>query len=117
MTLASQIISNSHRNKESLSDKWTIIPIGGIDKVVPLINLLRSNNLKIAIFMDVSENHNQRVKNILRLKFLKQRNIITIGKILDINTKVDIEDLFTDSSYLNLINESYSSEWLCCRRI
>ena len=60
--------------------------------------------------MNVSENHNQRVKNILRLKFLKQRNIITIGKILDINTKVDIEDLFTDSSYLNLINESYSSE-------
>lgn len=110
ITLASQIISNSYKDKENLSDKWTIIPIGGIDKVIPLINVLNANNLKIAIFMDVSEHHDQRVKNILKFRFLKKKNIITIGNILDVQTKVDIEDLFTKSSYLNLINKSYSPE-------
>ena len=114
LKLASQLIENHYSDKTYLSNKWAIIPVGGVDKIPPFLSLMRGNDLRVAIFMDVSNGHKQKVNNILKSKLLKKSSIKTVGDILGTGVKADIEDLFTDTSYLNLINKSYHNELKEC---
>ncbi len=108
LSLSSHLLSS--KGKTGLSKRWTIVPTGGIDKIPAFVSLMGSNGLNIAILMDMSTNHNQKINNLLRLKLLEKKNIITVGGLLGTNQNADIEDLFTPESFLKLISLSYKNE-------
>lgn len=108
LKVATYLLQSDER--EGLSDNWTIVPTGGIDKIPSFVSLMGGNGLRIAIFMDVSERNSQRIGNLLKLKLLEKNSILTVGKVLENDQQADMEDLFSDSSYLKLVNLSYKKQ-------
>jgi len=89
-----------------LDPKWVITPVGGADKISTFVSLLGSNNLNIAVLMDVAKKDRQRIDNLIAKSILGQNNLIQIGEFVERND-ADIEDLFDPSFYLTLFNGAY----------
>jgi hypothetical protein len=99
----------SSQKREALSDKWTITPVGGSDKVPTFVALLGAQKgLKIATLIDFQTKDRQTIENLYKKKLLKKQNVLTFA---DFNKtlEADIEDLFGVNFYLRLVNGEYSS--------
>jgi hypothetical protein len=107
LNLASQVLQ--HENLIGLRDEWTIVPVGGADKVATFVSLLGAQGLNLAVFMDVSSGDQQRFQTILKNKLMVKKNLLTVGAVLD-RDEADIEDLFSVDAYLKLVSRSYSNE-------
>ena len=51
---------------EGLDDRWTVVPVGGADKLSTFVTLLGGNQLDVVALMDVSAKDEQRVDNLLK---------------------------------------------------
>lgn len=95
--------------RESLSEKWTITPVGGSDKVPTFVALLGAQKgLKIATLIDFQTKDRQTIENLYKKKLLKKQNVLTFA---DFNKtpEADIEDMFGVDFYMRLINGEYYS--------
>ena len=100
----STILSDS--NRESLSNKWVITPVGGADKLVTFVSLIGANELNICVLRDVSNRDKQRVENLTKHSFLNRNSIIQLNEFVD-KQEADIEDLFSIEEYLSLVKAAY----------
>ena len=96
--------------REGLRDDVTIVPVGGLDKVVSFISLLRGSKLKIACLLDTFNNAKgaQRLDGLIESKIIKDKNVrffdeFAGGRI----TKADIEDLFEKEEFLKIFKEAF----------
>jgi|LGOV01.1.fsa_nt_gb predicted ATP-dependent endonuclease of OLD family len=92
-----------------LDEKITIVPVGGLDKVVTFISLLSSSKLKIACLLDTFNNQKgkQRVDDLIKTKIIKQNNILTFDLFLKDNKFADIEDIFEKDEYIDMFNKTF----------
>jgi hypothetical protein len=98
------------RNREGLSEAWTITPVGGSDKVPTFVSLLGSQkNLKLATLIDFQKKDKQTIENLYKKKLLEKRNVRTFAEFTG-GSEADIEDMFDSSFYLGLINSEYVTE-------
>ncbi len=96
-------------NREDLSQKWTITPVGGADKVPTFVALLGSQKgLKIATLIDIKIKDIQSIENLYKRKLLKKKFVFTF-KDFCLKKEADIEDMFGLDFYLKLVNAEYSS--------
>ena len=104
-----QVLSDlaAMQGKSGLDPRWVIVPVGGADKVSPFVSLYGANQLDIAVLMDISSKDQQRIQNLQAHNLLKQKNLIQIGEFTG-SKEADIEDLFTPSFYLHLVNGTYA---------
>ena len=105
-----QVISDYFKNdckREFLNEKWSFVPVGGVD-LVPTFVALLGNHLDVTVVIDSQKGGNQKLRKILEQGILKANKIITIGAILRL-TEADIEDLFDPKEYLELYNIAFSS--------
>ncbi len=100
----SAILSSEER--EVLSDKWVITPVGGADKLATFVSLIGANELNVCVLMDISKKDEQRVDNLIRNHFLDRNKIIQLNEFVD-EKEADIEDLFTEEEYLSLVGSAY----------
>lgn len=95
--------------REGLSEKWTITPVGGADKVptfVALIGAQYSQNL--ATLIDIVKGTEQTIENLYKKKLLAKKKVLTYADFT--GTKyADAEDMFEVDFYLGLVNEEYKS--------
>lgn len=93
-------------NLEGLNDKFTIVPVGGLDKVSTFISLLRGSDLNVVCLLDTFKDPKGQVKfnNLLQLKIIKQKNVHFFNDFVDSQEISEIEDLFLPSDYLKLYN-------------
>lgn len=103
--LTSQILEQN--DKKGLSADWTVVPVGGADKIAAFVSLLGAQGLNLAVFMDATANDKQKFQSILANKLMLKKNLITVGSVLG-KTDADVEDLFSVSAYLKLVNLSYA---------
>jgi predicted ATP-dependent endonuclease of OLD family len=97
------------QGKESLSDKWTITPVGGADKVPTFVALLGAqHSLNIATLIDLQKKDHQTIDNLYKKKLLKKQNVLTFADFTG-TPEADIEDFFEVSFYLNLVNAEYAA--------
>ncbi len=104
-----QVISDYFKNdgkREFLNEKWSFVPVGGVD-LVPTFVALLGNHLDVTVVIDSQKGGNQKLKKIVEQGILKANKIITIGAILRL-TEADIEDLFDPKEYLELYNIAFS---------
>ena len=98
---------DSH-GREKLSDKWTITPVGGADKVPTFIALLGSQKgLKIATLIDFQKKDRQSIENLYKKKLLKKQNVLTFSDFTGAS-EADIEDMFGLDFYLRIVNAEYT---------
>jgi len=96
--------------RESLSDKWTITPVGGSDKVPTFIALLGAQKgLKIATLIDLQKKDQQTIDNLYKKKLLKKQNVLTFADFTG-TSEADIEDMFGIVFYLKIVNAECAAD-------
>ncbi len=94
----------------SLSDEWTITPVGGSDKVPTFVSLLGSqNNLNIATLIDFQKKDEQKISNLFKKKLLDKKKVLTFADFVT-NDEADIEDVFDFDFYVELLNLEYKKD-------
>jgi hypothetical protein len=96
--------------RTSLSGKWTITPVGGADKVPTFVALMGAQRgMKIATLLDIQKKDRQTIENLYKRKLLRKQNVLTYSTFTG-SLEADIEDMFGDQFYLELINGEYASD-------
>lgn len=104
------------KGKIALKTNITIVPCGGLDKVVTFISLLGANKLKMAVFHDYHGTPDQRLLDIMREKMISSKQVMDASQFRDISKigvssqPSDTEDLFEPATYLDYFNKAYESQ-------
>jgi hypothetical protein len=102
--------------KTALRDDVTIVPAGGLDKVVTFIALLGASGLKLAVLHDYRGAPEQSLMDLVKQKIISQKAILNVSQFRDVKKPgvtgqpSDIEDLFEVDQYLEQFNEAYSKQ-------
>ena len=96
--------------RASLSNSWTITPVGGSDKVPTFVALLGSQKgLKVATLIDIQKKDVQSIENLFKKRLLDKSHVLTFGDFSG-KAESDIEDMFEDAFYLDMVNEEYKNQ-------
>lgn len=95
--------------KTGLDQKITIVPVGGMDKVVTFISLLRGNKLSIGCLLDTVKDPKSkaRLNDLIDQKIISQNKLKFFDEFLPDFNQADIEDIFAKEDYLKFYNEAY----------
>lgn len=94
----------------SLDSRWTLTPVGGVDKVPTFVALFGAQEgLRIATLLDLQKKDQQKVENLYKQQLLKQNHVLTFADFTG-TKEADIEDMFDPQFYLNLVNAEYASQ-------
>jgi len=108
ITAISSILEKAGRAK--LDPKWTITPIGGIDKTPAFVSLFSSQKtMKLAVLIDFQSKDKQLIENLYKKNLIKKTNVKTFADFNN-NQESDIEDLFEPSFYIKLMNAEYKKD-------
>ncbi|MDD3563048.1 MAG: AAA family ATPase [Candidatus Cloacimonetes bacterium] len=108
LTAVSSILEKS--GKTYLDSRWTITPVGGIDKVPAFVSLFGSQKaLKLAVLIDFQSKDEQMIESLYIKKLIKRSNIITFSDFVDAKD-ADIEDLFDPEFYIKVVNKEYEKD-------
>ncbi len=94
------------RNREGLSNQWTICPVGGIDKISSFAALFGANALRIAVVTDFHDGDKAKVRSLKEGRLLKAGCVFTASEYVDAD-QADIEDLLGRDNYLALVDSAY----------
>lgn len=94
------------RGNAYLNEKWSLVPVGGID-LIPTFVALLGTHLDITVLVDSQKKGHQKLSHLANEGYLSRKRIITIGQILQ-KKYADIEDLFSASDYLYIYNQAFS---------
>lgn len=94
--------------REGLRDGWTIVPVGGADKI-PTFAALLGARLDVTILLDSNGTANQRLMDLAEEGILDPNRIITVGSVTG-TKRADIEDLFEASEYVTLYNAAFGAD-------
>ncbi len=95
--------------REGLDKRWTICPVGGIDKVSSFVALFSANALNVAVFTDFHKGQKKKVQSLKEMKLLKRGAVFTADMFVD-GDEADIEDLIGRPAYVRLVNKAYGLE-------
>jgi predicted ATP-dependent endonuclease of OLD family len=107
-----QVVSSvlERAGREGLSQKWTITPVGGSDKVPTFVALIGSQKgLRIATLIDIQKKDQQSVENLYKRKLLKKNHVLTFAEFTETG-EADIEDMFDVDFLLMMINGEFKSD-------
>ncbi|MGX4657379.1 ATP-dependent nuclease [Micromonospora sp. SCSIO 07396] len=93
------------KGKIALDPRWTITPVGGLDKIPTFVALLGGSDLNVTVLMDVAAGGNQKLTNMVQRGLLPKEQLIPLTDITG-TAEADIEDLFETGWYLKLLKES-----------
>lgn len=92
-----------------LSQKWTITPVGGSDKVPTFVALIGvQTHLNVAVLVDYQKKDRQTIENLYKKKLLSKMKVLTYADFVR-SEEADIEDMFDPEFYLRLVNNEYGT--------
>jgi predicted ATP-dependent endonuclease of OLD family len=111
LTIMSDLLRNM--GKESLNEKFTIVPVGGLDKVATFISLLRGNNLNIVCVLDtfIDQKGQTRIKDLVFDKIIKESNVLFFHEFTGPIKPAELEDMFEKREYLEWFNSEYKKDY------
>lgn len=96
------------KNRISLNEKITIVPTGGLDKIITFIALLGANNLSISVLHDYEGKSNQKLEELIKSKIVHPKAIKHTSMYTEYNDKPsDIEDLLSNKIYIDYFNKTF----------
>ncbi|BAW79549.1 hypothetical conserved protein [Candidatus Nitrosoglobus terrae] len=103
-----QMMSNAlqSRQREYLDmTRWTICPMGGLDKVASFASLFAGNRLNIVVFCDFGKGDRSKIERLRQSQILESSRIL-IATNFSGKDKSDVEDLFGAKLYCDLVNQA-----------
>lgn len=95
------------RAREGLSEKWTVCPSGGIDKIAPFVRLFGGNRINVAVLSDIANGDKNKIENLKRAEILKAGHFFTCGDFMD-QAEADVEDIFDIDLFVQILNKTYA---------
>jgi len=92
--------------REGLRDKWTICPVGGIDKICSFAALFAANALRIAVVTDFHDGDKKKIRSLRESQILRSGSVFTAADYVD-GDQADIEDILGRDNYFALVDEAY----------
>ena len=94
-------------DSNGLDDRWSPIPVGGVD-LVPTFVALLGNHLDITVLVDAQKTRHQKLSRLVNQGIIQSARIVTIGQVIG-KAEADVEDLFTIGEYLWLYNAAFGA--------
>jgi hypothetical protein len=104
------------KGRNGLRDDVTIVPTGGLDKVVTFVSLLGASGLKIVVLHDYRGVPEQKLMDLVKSKIVSLKKIVNVSQFRNLNSSgtigqpTDIEDLFSPAFYLDYFNKTFSKQ-------
>lgn len=104
------------QGRVGLREEVTIVPTGGLDKVVTFVALLGANGLKIAVLHDYRGRPEQKLEDLVKQKMIAPKALLDVSQFRDLanigksSRASDIEDLLPVSLYLDYFNRAFSQQ-------
>lgn len=99
----------TRKGRTGLDPRWIKVPVGGMGKLSTFVALLGANKLNVAVLMDASTQGAQAVERLRDSGRLDRQALVTVGDVVG-RADADIEDLFDDDLFLELVNSAYASQ-------
>jgi hypothetical protein len=90
----------------TLDPRWSITPVGGVDKVSAFMSLAGSSRLNVAVLIDASRRDQQRLKALSDNDLLGERSLIQISDFAA-GKEADLEDLIDPACFLAIVSGVY----------
>ena len=90
-----------------LDGRWTICPVGGVDKVAAFMSLFGANHLNVVTLVDVGAGQKRKVEELDRLTRVLQRGRVLTAASYAGQAEADIEDIIGGEAYLDIVNDCY----------
>lgn len=98
------------KSRNNLDNKITIVPTGGLDKIITFVALLGANNLNIAVLHDYDGKSNQKMDDLIKNKIIPPKSIKNTSMYTDNKDKPsDIEDLLSPKIYIDYFNKTFEN--------
>ncbi len=97
------------RGRVGLDSRWTVTPVGGIDKVASFNALFAGNQLHVAVFTDFHTGDKRKVRALEESGLLEAGHLFTASKITE-QEEADVEDMLGRDLYTHLVNKCYGLE-------
>ena len=92
------------QGKPGLDDQWTVLPVGGLDKM-PTFMALLSPQVYVVALHDVPGSAPQRLQDLVDRKIIDAKQLLPLTEITG-SKEADIEDMFDVAFYLQLLVDS-----------
>lgn len=92
--------------RQCLDVRWTICPVGGIDKVAAFMSLFGGNRLHIAVLTDFASGQKKKVEELRRSKLLRDGHVFTAETYAG-QPEADTEDIIGPGNYVALVNACF----------
>jgi predicted ATP-dependent endonuclease of OLD family len=101
-----QVMSNAlaASKRSGLSQKWTLCPVGGVDKVASFVALFGGNKLNIAVLTDYASGQKKKVEDLKKSQLIRDGSRVLLATDFVNQPEADTEDLFGRSVYLRLVD-------------
>ena len=100
----------SREKRTPLDRRWTLSPVGGVDKVPTFVALFRAQEgLNIATLLDLQKKDQQKIDNLYKQQLMKQSHVLTYADFTK-TKEADIEDMFDPQFYVDLVNDAYKDD-------
>ena len=104
------------QGRVGLRNDVTIVPVGGLDKVVTFVALLGANSLKIAVLHDYRGTAEQKLTDLVRDKMISPKALLNASQFRDLaniginGPPSDTEDLLSADVYIEYFNGAYKKQ-------
>lgn len=104
------------QGQTGLRDDITIVPVGGLDKVVTFVALLGASGLKLAVLHDYRGAPEQKLMDLVRQKMISPKAILNTSQFRDLKNigkteqPTDTEDLFEPAFYIENFNKTFTKQ-------
>lgn len=96
------------KGRTTLNENITIVPTGGLDKIITFVALLGASDLSIAVLHDYDGKNNQKLDELIKNKIINPKLIRNTSMYIDQKDKPsDIEDLLSTKIYIDLFNKTF----------
>lgn len=94
------------RGKAGLSERWTICPSGGVDKVWPFVSLFAGKHLHVAVLTDVGQGSKKNIDRLRNSSLLATSHVMTVADFVP-KPEADVEDFFDEAVWAEIVNGTY----------
>jgi hypothetical protein len=93
--------------REGLDRRWTICPVGGVDKIASFVALFGGNKLNIAVVIDYASGNKKRIEDLRKGELVRDGSRVLLATDFLSLPEADIEDLIGRAAYLRLVDSAY----------